>query len=42
MKNLNTSSSSKFYVEVKNAKIRVVKVFFYADIYSSNEDKKDK
>ena len=40
MKNLNTSSGSKFYVELKNGKNSDVKYFFHADIHYSNDDKK--
>ena len=42
MKNLNTSSGSKFYVELKNGKNSDVKYFFHADIHYSNDDKKIK
>ena len=42
MKNLNTSTGSKFYVDLKNIKIIVVKVLFHVDIHSSNEDKKER
>ena len=42
MKNLNTSSGSKFYVELKNSKNTDVKCFFHADIHYSNDDKKIK
>ena len=42
MKNLNTSTGSKFYVDLKNVKISVVKVFFLVDKQSSNEDKRER
>ena len=42
MKNLNTSTGSKFYVDLKNVKISVVKVFFHVDNQSSNEDKRER
>ena len=42
MKNLNTSSGSEFYVELKNGKNSDVKYFFHADIHYSNDDKKIK
>ena len=40
MKNLNTSSGSEFYVELKNGKNSDVKYFFHADIHYSNDGKK--
>ena len=42
MKNLNTSTGSKFYVDFKNVKNIVVKVLFHVDIHSSNEAKKER
>ena len=42
MKNLNTSSGSEFYVELKNCKNSDVKSFFHAGIHYSNDDKKVK
>ena len=40
MKNLNSSSGSKFHVELKNGKNSDVKYFLHADIRYSNDDKK--
>ena len=40
--NLNTSSGSKFNVELKNDKKSDVQCFFHADIHYSNDDKKIK
>ena len=40
MKNLNTSSGSEFYVELKNGKNSDVKYFFHADIHYSKDDEK--
>ena len=42
MKNLNTSTGSKFYVDLKNVEISVVKKFFHVDNQSSNEDKRER
>ena len=42
MKNLNTSSGSKFNVELKNDKKSGVKCFIHADIHYSNDGKKIK
>jgi len=42
VKNLKTSSGSKFFVDLKNIEIIVVKLFFHIDIHSSNEDKKER